>query len=66
VLNDLDIEYWVDYDIIDEGNPIPREIDNGLSSSTYFFLLWSKSASGSNYVKMETDTVLSPPYLGLL
>jgi len=63
VLNDLDIEYWVDDDIIDEGNPIPREIDNGLSSSTHFFLLWSKAASGSNYVRMETDTVLSPPYL---
>jgi len=56
------LEYWVDYDQIEEGDSITEKINEGLRDSTHFFLMWSKKARNSQWVTEETSIIMSPGY----
>ena len=57
VFTRLEIEHWIDRSRIGEGIPVPSTIDEGFLNCTYFFLVWSKDAQDSDWVKKETNKV---------
>lgn len=62
VINQYQIDYWVDYNQGENGIALNRKINEGLKESTHFFLIWSSDAEKSDWVKDEIDLVMTPPY----
>jgi hypothetical protein len=53
------VDVWFDEWSIAAGDSIVEEINEGLRHCTHFVILWSKNASGSNWVRRELASILS-------
>lgn len=63
ILDDNNIKKWVDLEQLDNlGSSVNEKINDGLSSSKYFLLLWSEHASKSEFVKKEYNAATSHDY----
>ena len=63
ILDDNNILKWVDLEQLDNlGASINEKINDGLSSSRYFLLLWSDNANKSEFVKKEYNAATSHDY----
>lgn len=62
VIKKYQIEHWVDFDQIEEGDSIIGKINEGLQDTTHFFLMWSKKAKDSKWVSKEIEIINSPGY----
>lgn len=63
ILDDNNIKKWVDLEQLDSlGSSVNEKINDGLSSSKYFLLLWSEHASKSEFVKKEYNAATSHDY----
>jgi hypothetical protein len=67
ILDDNNIKKWVDLEQLDElGSSVNEKINDGISSSNYFLLMWSIHASRSSFVKNEYNAATSGDYDKLL
>lgn len=67
ILDDNDIPKWVDLEQFDSlGSSVNEKINDGISTSRYFLLLWSIHASRSRFVKKEYNAATSHDYDKLL
>jgi len=62
VLEKFNVDFWVDFNQIQEGDAIIGEINKGFKHATHFFLIWSKNASESEWVKKEVNAASSSDY----
>src|ERR1051326_8324567 len=53
------IEIWVDHRKLRAGDNLPVEISEALSWCNVLLLIWSKSSSQSNWVKLEWTNALA-------
>ena len=52
------INVWFDEWEISAGDSIVEEINKGLYNCTHFFIIWSKNAAMSNWVRKELQSIL--------
>ena len=58
-LNKREVNVWRDQDSILAGERWPRKIGEGIVRNNVFLMLWSLSASTSNYVDFEWNTAIA-------
>lgn len=68
ILDDNNIQKWVDLEQLDDvlGSSVNEKINEGISNSNYFLLVWSIHASKSKFVKKEYNAATSDDYDKLL
>jgi len=63
ILDNEGIKKWVDTEQLQKlGSKINQKINEGLSNSNYFLLLWSKHAANSSFVAKEYNASISDEY----
>lgn len=63
IIDDHGIPKWVDLEQLEGiGSSINESINDGISTSNYFLLVWSKDASESEFVKKEYNAATSQDY----
>ena len=63
ILDDNQIEKWVDLEQLDDpDSDINENINESLSSSDYFSLIWSENAAKSEFVKRKYNAAISHDY----
>lgn len=63
ILDENGVPKWVDLEQLEDvDSAINESINEGLSTSDYFLLVWSKHANESNYVKKEYNAAITPDY----
>ncbi len=62
MLDDNQIRHWQDLTRIDVSSSINKEINDAISSSSHFLLIWSKNANKSTFVQKEYNSAITPDY----
>ena len=62
ILGDNEIPNWVDLKQISTGSLINQSINQAITSSSHFLLIWSKNAAKSQFVEKEYNAVITPDY----